>query len=164
MRRLFSVLLLAVCLLAGCSPLALAPSSVQPALPFTLVTAAPNASPTPTPFQPIPWTPTGTIQAQPTIDAALPTATLPAATQTEIPTIDPNLLVNSVATIPTSLLAASLSPAAAARLAATRRASPIRLLSSRGTAVLAGTTALTATARSRPGCPAQAGSRCGTRS
>ena len=95
MKRLFTILLLAVYLLAGCSPLALAPSSVQPPLPFTLVTAAPNASPTPTPSQPIPWTPTGTLQAQPTLDTALPTATLPAATQTEIPTIDPNLLINT---------------------------------------------------------------------
>jgi LCP family protein required for cell wall assembly len=96
MKRLFYIILLAVYLLAGCSPLALAPSSVQPALPFTLVTAAPNASPTPTPFQPIPWTPTGTIQSQPIGDTATPTATLPAATQTEIPTIDPNLLINTV--------------------------------------------------------------------
>ena len=95
MKRFFYILLLAVYILAGCSPLALAPSNVQPALPFTLVTAAPNASPTPTPFQPIPWTPTGTLQAQPTLDTALPTATLPAATQTEIPTIDPNLLINT---------------------------------------------------------------------
>jgi len=95
MKRFFYILLLAVYILAGCSPLALAPSNVQPALPFTLVTAAPNASPTPTPFQPILWTPTGTIQAQPTLDTALPTATLPAATQTEISTIDPNLLINT---------------------------------------------------------------------
>jgi polyisoprenyl-teichoic acid--peptidoglycan teichoic acid transferase len=96
MKRLFYILLLAVYLLAGCSPLALAPSGVQPALPFNLVTAAPNASPTPTPFQPIPWTPTGTIQPQPSADAATPTGTVPAATPTEIPTIDPNLLVNTV--------------------------------------------------------------------
>ena len=96
MKRIFHIILLAGYLLAGCSPLALAPSSVQPALPFTLVTAAPNASPTPTPFQPIPWTPTGTIQSQPIGDTATPTATLPAATQTEIPTIDPNLLINTV--------------------------------------------------------------------
>src|SRR6266545_6223835 len=96
MKRLFYIILLAVYILAGCSPLALAPSSVQPALPFTLVTAAPNASPTPTPFQPIPWTPTGTLQSQPSGDTATPSATLPAATQTEIPTIDPNLLVNTV--------------------------------------------------------------------
>jgi len=96
MKRLLQIIFLAGFLLAGCSALALAPSGVQPAaLPFTLVTAAPNASPTPTPFQPIPWTPTGTLVSQPLVDAALPTATLPAATQTEIPTIDPNLLVNT---------------------------------------------------------------------
>ena len=98
MKRLFHIILLAGYLLAGCGPLALAPSSVQPApsLPFTLVTAAPNASPTPTPFQPIPWTPTGTLDSQPTGDTATPTVTLPAPTQTEIPTIDPNLLINTV--------------------------------------------------------------------
>jgi LCP family protein required for cell wall assembly len=96
MKRFFHVILLAAYLLAGCNALALAPSSAQSALPFTLVTAAPNASPTPTPFQPIPWTPTGTLESQPTGDTATPTATLPAATQTEIPTIDPNLLVNTV--------------------------------------------------------------------
>jgi LCP family protein required for cell wall assembly len=98
MKRLFQITLLAGFLLAGCSALALAPSGVQssPVLPFTLVTAAPNASPTPTPFQPIPWTPTGTLASQPLGDTATPTSTLPAATQTEIPTIDPNLLVNTV--------------------------------------------------------------------
>jgi LCP family protein required for cell wall assembly len=96
MKRFFHVILLAAYLLAGCNALALAPSSAQSTLPFTLVTAAPNASPTPTPFQPIPWTPTGTLESQPTGDTATPTATLPAATQTEIPTIDPNLLVNTV--------------------------------------------------------------------
>jgi polyisoprenyl-teichoic acid--peptidoglycan teichoic acid transferase len=96
MKRLFQITLLAGFLLAGCSALALAPSGVQPAaLPFTLVTTAPNASPTPTPFQPIPWTPTGTLVSQPLGDTATPTSTLPAATQTEIPTIDPNLLVNT---------------------------------------------------------------------
>src|SRR6266540_4182285 len=107
MKRLFHIILLAGYLLAGCGPLALAPSSVQPApaLPFTLVTAAPNASPTATPFQPIPWTPTGTLQSQPSGDTATPSATLPAATQTEIPTIDPNLLVNTV--VPFSTIAAS---------------------------------------------------------
>ena len=97
MKRLFHIILLAGFLLAGCSALALAPSSVQsaPVLPFTLVTAAPNASPTPTPFQPIPATPTGTLVSQSAIDTVLPTVTLPPPTQTEIPTIDPNLLVNT---------------------------------------------------------------------
>ena len=97
MKRLFQTILLAGCLLAGCGPLALAPASVQKsALPFTLVTAAPNASPTPTPFQPVPWTPTGAVETAPAAETAIPTATLPPPTQTEIPTIDPNLLVNTV--------------------------------------------------------------------
>ena len=97
MKRLFHILLLAGCLLAGCGPLALAPARVQqPALPFTLVTAAPNASPTPTPFQPVPWTPTGTVGPTSAVDSATPTETPPPPTQTEIPTIDPNLLVNTV--------------------------------------------------------------------
>ena len=97
MKRLFHIILLAGFLLAGCSALALAPANVQsaPVLPFTLVTAAPNASPTPTPFQPIPATPTATLVSGSAIDTALPTVTLPAPTQTEIPTIDPNLLVNT---------------------------------------------------------------------
>jgi len=69
------------------------------------VTAAPNASATPTPFQPIPWTPTGTLLAQPIIDTATPTATPPAPTQTELPTIDPNMLINTV--IPFSTIDAS---------------------------------------------------------
>ena len=78
----------------GCGTLA--PTPTKPALPFILVTAAPNASPTPTPFQPIPWTPTGTVLAQPTIDPANLTSTPAAPTQTEVPTIDPNMLVNTV--------------------------------------------------------------------
>src|SRR5215510_13101075 len=96
MKRSFHIIVLAGYFLAGCGAFASAPSNVQSALPFTLVTAAPNASPTPTPFQPIPWTPTGTFEPQPIDDTATPTSTLPAATQTEIPTIDPNLLVNTV--------------------------------------------------------------------
>src|SRR5512143_1626839 len=100
MKRLFHIILLAGCFLAGCGPLALAPARAQqstPALPFALVTVAPNASPTPTPFQPIPWTPTGTLPPTPTIDPAALTATLPPATQTEVPTADPNFLINTVA-------------------------------------------------------------------
>jgi LCP family protein required for cell wall assembly len=96
MRKFLNVVLLAGFLLAGCGALAPAPTTGQSALPFVLVTAAPNASPTPTPFQPLPWTPTGTISSQPTIDPATPTATLPPPTETQPPTIDPNLLVNTV--------------------------------------------------------------------
>src|SRR5574342_799045 len=103
MKRVFHVVLLAGILLAGCGTLAPAPANVQPALPFVLVTAAPNASPTPTPFQPVPWTPTGTLGAsdQPVTDPATPTATLPAPTQTELPTIDPNILISTIAPLAT---------------------------------------------------------------
>src|ERR1051326_1925619 len=95
MRKIFYIILLAGILLGGCG----APASTSGALPFTLVTVAPNASPTPTPFQPIPWTPTGTIL--PTANPPTATATLPAPTQTEVPTIDPNILINTVAPLPT---------------------------------------------------------------
>ncbi len=99
MKKFFTFTLLAGSLLAGCGTYA--PTSS--ALPFTLVTAAPNASPTPTPFQPIPWTPTGTLP--PVVDTATPTATLPAPTETPIPTIDPNILINTV--VPFSTIDAS---------------------------------------------------------
>lgn len=99
MKRIFTFTLLAGSLLAGCG--GYAPTSS--ALPFTLVTAAPNASPTPTPFQPIPWTPTGTLP--PVVDTVTPTATLPPPTETPIPTIDPNILINTV--VPFSTIDAS---------------------------------------------------------
>src|SRR5215203_5730751 len=97
MRKTVRVILLAGMLLAGCGSFAPA----QSALPFVLVTAAPNASATPTPFQPIPWTPTGTVQTQPLADSVTATVTLPAETQTPLPTIDPNLLINTVAPLST---------------------------------------------------------------
>jgi LCP family protein required for cell wall assembly len=98
MRNLFRFTLLAGLLLAGCGTAA-PPSSA----PFAMVTAAPNASPTPTPFQPIPWTPTGTLP--PVMDTVTPSATLPPPTETLIPTIDPNLLINTV--VPFATIAAS---------------------------------------------------------
>jgi LCP family protein required for cell wall assembly len=95
-------------LITGCGTSAQA----QPARPFAFVTAAPNASATPTPFQPIPWTPTGSLPSsqnqfslQPTADITGGTATPPAPTQTELPTIDPNMLINTIA--PLSTIAAS---------------------------------------------------------
>ena len=88
-------IILAALLLSGCG--ANAPASQ----PFALVTVAPNASPTPTPFQPIPWTPTGTLPPTPTLDPVLPTATPPPATATLPPTADPNFLINTVAPLPT---------------------------------------------------------------
>ncbi len=90
-------IILAALLLAGCGTTA----PPQQSLPFTLVTVAPDASPTPTPFQPIPWTPTGTLPPTPTIDPVIPTFTLPAPTQTPPPTADPNFLINTVAPLPT---------------------------------------------------------------
>src|SRR6185503_3304067 len=92
MNNRFHAILLAGILLAGCGTLAPA----QTTLPFVLVTAAPNASATPTPFQPIPWTPTGTLLPTSTVDPATLTVTSLAATQTEPPTIDANVLANTV--------------------------------------------------------------------
>ena len=93
MRNLVLFTLLVSLLLSGCGAL---PAQAQPALPFVFVTAAPNASPTPTPFQPIPWTPTGTFLPSPTIGPATETPTPPAPTQTEFPTVDPNMLMNTI--------------------------------------------------------------------
>jgi polyisoprenyl-teichoic acid--peptidoglycan teichoic acid transferase len=101
------VIFLTGLLLTGCGTPASA--NVQQALPFVLVSAAPNASPTATPFQPIPWTPTGThlpsetmpSPNEPTIEPATPTATLSPPTQTEPSTIDPNLLINTLAPLAT---------------------------------------------------------------
>ena len=101
MRKLFHFTLLAGLLLAGCGTAAPA-SSVQS---FVLVTVAPNASPTPTPFQPVPWTPTGTFQPPPIAGTATPSLTLPAPTETQVPTIDPNMLINTV--VPFSTIDAS---------------------------------------------------------
>ncbi len=97
MKKLFHGMLLASVLLVGCGTLAPA----QTSLPFVLVTAAPNSTVTATPFQPIPWTATGSPPPQPTIDPATLTVTLAAATQTEFPTIDANMLINTVAPLST---------------------------------------------------------------
>jgi LCP family protein required for cell wall assembly len=90
-------MIIAALLLAGCGAVAPAPAS----LPFALVTAAPNASPTPTPFQPIPWTQTVSPLSQPIADSTTQTSTPPAPTQTGVPTADPNFLINTVAPLPT---------------------------------------------------------------
>jgi LCP family protein required for cell wall assembly len=101
MRKFIHITLLAGFLLAGCGTFA--PTPAQPALPFKLVTAAPNASPTATAFQPIPWTPTGTVG--PIIDTPTPSATVPPPTETPLPTIDPNILANTL--VPFSTIEAS---------------------------------------------------------
>ena len=100
MKSFWQIIFIAAFLLAGCGTNASANS-------FAFVTVAPNASPTATPFQPVPWTPTGSfasaqdaLLSQPLLDSALLTATLPAATLTPEPTIDPNLLINTVAPQP----------------------------------------------------------------
>src|SRR5215211_6026698 len=104
MKRCFHVLLLAGYLLTGCGTFASAAANQQD-LPFTLVTAAPNASPTPTPFQPIPLSPSATFQPSPTVDPSTPTPTIPPPTETPLPTIDPNVLINTL--VPFSTIEAS---------------------------------------------------------
>jgi len=96
MKSLHWILIIPALLLAGCGTGAPASS-----LSFVLVTTAPNASPTPTPFQPIPWTPTGSPLFQPVADAPNQTSTPPAPTQTQVPTVDSNFLINTVAPLPT---------------------------------------------------------------
>ncbi|HEY3473938.1 MAG TPA: LCP family protein, partial [Anaerolineales bacterium] len=105
MKRFLNIMLLAGFLLGGCGVFAPRPPSAQAALPFALVTAAPNASPTPTPFQPIPLSPTATIPPSPTPDPFTPTPTVPPPTETPLPTIDPNILVNTL--VPFSTIEAS---------------------------------------------------------
>jgi LCP family protein required for cell wall assembly len=97
MKSIWQIMLITAFLLAGCGANAPAEST----LPFAFVTVAPYPSPTPSPFQPIPWTPTGTLLSQPIADSFTPTSTPPAPTQTQAPTIDPNLLINTVAPQPT---------------------------------------------------------------
>lgn len=98
------VLIAALLFLAGCGTNAPA----QSAAPFEFVTAAPNPSPTATPFQPSPWTPTSAALSALVLDPASTTSTppAPALTQTELPTVDPNFLINTVAPQPTIDIAA----------------------------------------------------------
>jgi LCP family protein required for cell wall assembly len=97
MRKIIHAVLLASLLLVGCGTLAPA----QTTLPFLLVTAAPNSTVTPTPFQPIPWTQTGSPAPSPTFDPASLTSTSAAPTQTEVPTADANMLINTLAPLST---------------------------------------------------------------
>ena len=97
MRKIIHAVLLASILLVGCGTLAPA----QTTLPFILVTAAPNSTATPTPFRPIPWTQTGSPAPSPTFDPTNLTSTSVAPTQTEAPTADANLLINTLAPLST---------------------------------------------------------------
>ena len=97
MRSIWQITLIAALFLAGCGTNA----SAEQVPAFEFVTVAPNASPTPTPFQPLPWTQTASPLSQPNTDSATPTATPLALTPTDLPTIDPNFLINTVAPQPT---------------------------------------------------------------
>lgn len=101
MKRIFQFLIIASVLLAGCGTNT---PTQSPSL-FALVTIAPNASPTPTPFQPVPWTQTASLLSQLAADSPASTATpfesIPAPTQTALPTFDANFLINTVAPAPT---------------------------------------------------------------
>ena len=105
MRSVLWIGIIASLVLAGCGTSASA--NAQPPLPFAYVTVAPNASATPTPFQPLFLSPTGpfpsgnSTQSPPVPNPGTPTATLPAPTQTEVSTIDANMLINTVAPLPT---------------------------------------------------------------
>jgi polyisoprenyl-teichoic acid--peptidoglycan teichoic acid transferase len=97
MKSIWRITIIAALLLAGCGSNAPA----QQTYPFAMVTSAPNSSPTPTPFLPVSWTPTGPLLSPPLIDSSSLTATPPAPTPTTVPTIDPNFLINTVAPLPT---------------------------------------------------------------
>lgn len=103
MKSFWQIIVIATLLLAGCG----SNVSAQSNLPFVLVTAAPNASPTPTPFQPIAWTPTGALLSQPALDPVIATSTPLPPTPALAPTLDPNFLINTVAPQPTLSVDAS---------------------------------------------------------
>ncbi|MCC6500501.1 MAG: LCP family protein [Anaerolineales bacterium] len=99
MKRSLRSFILTSILLAGCATRALPMGPSTSA--YALVTVAPNASPTPTPFQPVLWTQTPALLSQLAADSATSTVTPPVPTQTDLPTLDPNFLINTVAPLPT---------------------------------------------------------------
>ena len=105
MKNFLIVILVAGILLSGCGNPASARTNEQAALPFAWVTVPPNATVTPTPFQPLSWTQTGIVAPTLAGDTATPTATAPPPTETPVPTIDPNILANTL--VPFSTIEAS---------------------------------------------------------
>jgi len=99
MKKFIQVLLSAGMLLAGCT--ASAPAQSNP--PFEFVTVAPFPSPTATPFQPVPGTPFSVYEQDNTLlfqpELATPTQAFiaPSLTLTQVPTLDANVLINTVA-------------------------------------------------------------------
>ncbi len=89
-RGLVGCIILLVFLLTGCGA---APAPMSAPLPYILITVAPNASPTPTPFQPSLYTPTAFYA-----DNTLPTAT-PSPTPT--PPLDVTATVDLNTLFPT---------------------------------------------------------------
>ena len=109
MKPIWRISIIAALILVGCGSNAPA-AQPQQAPPFLLVTSAPNASPTPTPFQPAPWTPTvpfvsvqDAILAQLAANSSSLTSPppAPAGAQADAPTADPFFLINTIAPLPT---------------------------------------------------------------
>ncbi len=95
------IILILTILLTACG--ASAQAAEQAPLPFVLITSAPNASPTPTPFQPSLYTPTQAsllsyIASTPTPEQILPTET---ASPTPIPPSEPTATVDFNQLFPT---------------------------------------------------------------
>ncbi len=78
-------------------------ASVSGSLPFILITSAPNASPTPTPFQPALYTPTQSSPLSFSLNTPSPEQILPTETvsPTPIPPIDPTATVDISQLFPT---------------------------------------------------------------
>jgi LCP family protein required for cell wall assembly len=85
----------------ACSPASQTSVSAPP--PFILITSAPNASPTPTPFQPALYTPTQPSPLSYALNTPVPEQVLPSetASPTPIPPIDPTVTPDASQLFPT---------------------------------------------------------------
>lgn len=101
-----SPLIILAILLSACG--ASAQAAEQAPLPFILITSAPNASPTPTPFQPLLYTPTQASLLSYSVDAPIPEQIYPTETPSPAPisllaptaTVDFNQLFPTIAAPP----------------------------------------------------------------